>query len=272
MTLDPEAAEAAVTRRTRAIVPVHLYGRPADLGGLGAVARRHGLAVVEDAAQAAGAALHGRRIGAAPATVAFSFYPGKNLGALGDSGCLVTTDPVVADRVRVARNYGAREKYRHEVVGTNSRTDELQAAFLRVKLRRLAEWNARRAAVADRYLRKLPEDLELPAPFADGVHAWHQFVVRTPDRDGLRERLQDRGVATMVHYPEPVHLSGAYSGMGLRAGGFPVAERIAREALSLPIGPHLSTAQADRVIEAVGEALQPRTPTNTPRPAGPSAM
>ncbi|MGJ9423281.1 DegT/DnrJ/EryC1/StrS family aminotransferase [Aeromicrobium sp. CF3.5] len=255
MTLDPAAVDAAVTRRTRAVVPVHLYGRPADLGAITAVAHRHRLAVVEDAAQAPGAALNGRRIGAAPSTVAFSFYPGKNLGAFGDSGCVVTSDPTVAERVRVARNYGSREKYDHEVVGTNSRTDELQAAFLRVKLKRLSQWNDRRGEVAARYLHELPAELDLPGPQLGGVHAWHQFVVRTPDRDALRAALRAEGVETLVHYPNPVHLSGAYSEMGLRPGDFPIAERLAREALSLPIGPHLWPEQVDQVIAEVRKVL-----------------
>ena len=256
MTLDPRCVEDKVSGRTRAVVPVHLYGRPADLMGIRAVARRHGLAIVEDAAQAAGAALDGRRIGASPATVAFSFYPGKNLGAQGDSGCLVTSDPAVAERARTMRNYGSRVKYHHEVVGKNSRTDELQAAFLRVKLRRLTEWNARRANIAVDYLRDLPRGLVLPTfPHPHGLHVWHQFVVRSPDRDRLQEGLERLGVHSMVHYPIPVHLSGAYEALGLREGDLPEAEAISRTALSLPIGPHQDPEQTAEVVRAVVQVL-----------------
>ncbi len=248
-TMDPAGAEAAVTARTRAIVPVHLYGRPADLTALRAVADRHGLAMAEDAAQAAGARHQGDRIGAGPAAVAFSFYPAKNLGAAGDAGAVVTDDAALADRIRLVRGYGSRVKYEHEVIGTNSRTDELQAAILRVKLRHLDDWNARRTAVADRYL-AMAGDLLLPGP-VDG-HAWHLFVVRTEEREALRGRLTAAGVETMIHYPVAVHRSAAYAHLGWQQGAFPVAERLAAEVLSLPIGPHLTAAQAAAVVAAAG--------------------
>jgi dTDP-3-amino-3,4,6-trideoxy-alpha-D-glucose transaminase len=252
-TIDAGRAEAAVTPRTRAILPVHLYGRPADLASLRDVATRHGLAVVEDAAQAAGATHRGDRIGAGPSTVAFSFYPAKNLGAAGDSGAVVTSDAALADRIRLLRGYGAREKYRHEVIGTNSRTDELQAAILRVKLRRLDAWNGRRAAIAARYADGLT-GVERPAVAEWAGHAWHLYVVRTRTRDALRERLAAAGVETIVHYPIAVHRSGAYADLGFRAGAFPIAERLADEVLSLPIGPHQTVAQTDAVIAAVRAA------------------
>ena len=248
-TMDPARAEAAVTARTRAILPVHLYGRPADLTALRAVADRHGLAVVEDAAQAAGARHDGDRIGSGPSAVAFSFYPAKNLGAAGDAGAVVTDDTALADRIRLVRGYGSRVKYEHEVIGTNSRTDEVQAAILRVKLRHLDDWNERRTAVAHRYLTGLAGDLLLPDP-VDG-HAWHLFVVRTGEREALRGRLTAAGVETMIHYPIAVHRSEAYADLGWKAGAFPVAERLAAEVLSLPIGPHLTAAQATAVIAAV---------------------
>lgn len=224
--LDPAGVEAAVTPRTRAIVPVHLYGRPADLDAIDAVAARHGLAVVEDAAQAHGARYRGERIGGRYAA-AFSFYPGKNLGALGDGGAVVTDDTALAAKVRLLRNYGSTVKYQHEVKGTNSRLDELQAAVLRVKLAHLDEWNARRAAVAARYTSELAalDDLVLPATGEPGEHVWHLFVVRTQDRAGLRERLTAAGVHTLVHYPIAPHRSAAFAELGLPAGALPLADR-----------------------------------------------
>lgn len=249
-TMDPSLIEAAITPRTRVILPVHLYGHPAELTAVQAVADRHGLAVVEDAAQAPGAVHNGRRVGAAPSTVAFSFYPGKNLGALGDSGAVVTSDRQLADKVRLLRNYGSQVKYRHEVLGTNSRTDEIQAAVLRVKLSRLDEWNARRARVAERYLAGLEGlDLELPgvAPWAG--HVWHLFVVRTDDRSALAVRLTEAGIGSLVHYPVAVHASPAYAPLGL--GPFPLSERLADEVLSLPIGPHLTDAEVGTVIDTL---------------------
>jgi dTDP-3-amino-3,4,6-trideoxy-alpha-D-glucose transaminase len=255
-TIDPAAVEAAVTPRTRAVMPVHLYGQPADLDALDAIAARHGLAVVEDAAQAHGARYRGERIGARYAA-AFSFYPGKNLGALGDGGAVVTGDAELAARVRLLRNYGSTVKYHHEVKGTNSRLDELQAAVLRVKLARLDEWNARRVAVADRYLAGLAglDGLVLPTMRADSEHVWHLFVVRTLDRATLQERLTAAGVHTLVHYPIAPHRSAAFADAGITAGALPVAERLADEVLSLPMGPHLSDAQVDRVVDAVHTAL-----------------
>jgi dTDP-3-amino-3,4,6-trideoxy-alpha-D-glucose transaminase len=268
-TLDPGRAAAAITARTRAIMPVHLYGQPADLDSIRALAARHGLAVVEDAAQAAGAVHRGKRIGAGPGAVAFSFYPTKNLGAAGDSGAVVTSDTALADRIRLLRGYGSRSKYRHEVIGTNSRTDELQAAILRVKLRRLDEWNARRAAIARRYLDGLAgaADLVPPAaaPWAEHAgHAWHLFVVRARRREELRARLGAAGIGTMVHYPTAVHRTEAYADHGWRAGAFPIAERLAEQVLSLPIGPHLRDEQVAATLSAVLSAVH----RAAPRPAG----
>jgi dTDP-3-amino-3,4,6-trideoxy-alpha-D-glucose transaminase len=258
-TIDPARAEAAITPRTRAILPVHLYGQAADLRSIGDIATRHGLAVVEDAAQAAGARHRGRRIGADPSTVAFSFYPAKNLGAYGDSGAVVTSDAALADRIRLLRGYGAREKYHHEVIGTNSRTDELQAAILRIKLRHLDDWNARRAAIAHRYLDGLggADEPVLPAIAPWAEHAWHLFVVRTKRRETLRDRLAADGVETLVHYPIAIHRSEAYADLGWRSGAFPISERLASEVLSLPIGPHLPADRADAVVSAVRRAHEP---------------
>jgi dTDP-4-amino-4,6-dideoxygalactose transaminase len=251
-----EAVEAAITPSTRAIVPVHLYGQPADMDDLVALGRDRGIPVVEDAAQAQGAWYQGRRAGGLADAAGFSFYPGKNLGAMGDAGAITTGDASLADRIRMLRNYGSKAKYHHDLPGTNSRLDSMQAAVLRPKLRRLDEWNERRRAVATLYLEQLAEveDLTLPvvADFADPV--WHLFVVRHPQRDALQERLADAGVDTIIHYPIPPHLSGAYAA-GFEAGSLPVAEQLAAEVLSLPIGPHLSLEDAGRVAAAVRESV-----------------
>lgn len=252
-TLDPSRIEEAVTPRTVAIVPVHLYGRVAEMDPIWEVARRRGLAVVEDAAQAHGARYRGRRAGALADAAAFSFYPGKNLGALGDGGAVVTDDPAIAERVRLLRNYGSRVKYEHEVAGVNSRLDDLQAGFLRVKLRHLEDWNARRSRVAHRYLQAWSEreDLFLPPGPDPDEPAWHLFVIRHPRREALRAHLEAQGVSTLIHYPVPPHRSGAYQGRTEHGGELAVAEELSRTVLSLPIGPHLSYDQAGAVIEAI---------------------
>ncbi|WP_182524737.1 DegT/DnrJ/EryC1/StrS family aminotransferase [Nocardioides dongkuii] len=253
--LDPAAVEAAITPRTRAICPVHLYGLPADLPAIVAVAERHGLAVVEDAAQAHGAGWGGRMVGGTGTTATWSFYPGKNLGALGDGGAVTTDDDDLAARLRTLRNYGSSKKYVHEEQGLNSRLDEIQAAALRVKLNHLPEWNLRRAEVADTYLRDLAEvGLVLPST-PDGVRSsWHLFVVRSERRDDLQAALSARSVQTLIHYPIPPHLQGAYAG-AFRSGQFPVSERIHRTVLSLPIGPHLASDAVDKVVTAVCDAV-----------------
>ncbi|MEV5885284.1 DegT/DnrJ/EryC1/StrS family aminotransferase [Streptomyces sp. NPDC052020] len=253
-TLDPLLVEKAITSRTRAILPVHLYGHPADMDALGELARRHGLHMVEDAAQAHGARYRGRRVGSGPSSVAaFSFYPGKNLGAFGDGGAVVTADAELAERLRMLRNYGSRQKYVHELRGANSRLDEIQAAVLRVRLACLDEWNARRSALADAYLSGLRDvpGLTLPVIAAGTEPVWHLFTVRTARRDELREHLASCGIETLTHYPVPVHLSPAYAQQGPPEGTLPLAERFAREVLSLPIGPHLDPAQALEVVAAV---------------------
>jgi dTDP-3-amino-3,4,6-trideoxy-alpha-D-glucose transaminase len=251
--VDVEAVEAAVTPRTAAILVVHLYGEVADLAAIRQVADRHGLALVEDAAQSTGArGRDGAVVGSGSTAAAFSFYPGKNLGALGDGGAVVTDDDDLARRVRLLRNYGSVAKYVHEVRGTNSRLDEIQAAVLRAKLPLLDAWNARRATIAALYLDRLEEasGVRLP-PHDQGRSAWHLFVVRCHDRETLQRELTRHGVETLVHYPTPVHLSAAYADHGHRAGSLPHAERLAREVLSLPIGPHLALPAAERVADLV---------------------
>ena len=254
--LDPARVAAAITARTRAILPVHLYGLPADMDPIVALARRHGVLVLEDAAQAHGARYKGRPAGALGDVAAWSFYPGKNLGALGDAGAVTTDDAALADAVRVRRNYGSRVKYVNEVRGTNSRLDELQAAVLTVKLAHLEAWNARRAAAADRYRDALATTaLVLPYVPDWAHHAWHLFVVRVPGgapaRDALQRHLHAAGVGTLIHYPVPPHRQRAYADLAFDAAAFPIAATLADEVLSLPIGPHLTAAQQDRVIDAV---------------------
>ena len=251
--LDPDRVEAAITPRTRALLAVHLYGQPADCVALGDIARRRGLKLIEDAAQAHGATLAGVRAGALGDAAGWSFYPGKNLGAFGDAGGVTTDDAELADRVRVLRNYGSRVKYQNEVAGVNSRLDPLQAAFLGVKLERLDEWNQRRAAIAARYLEGLAgiDGLELPSTLAAAQSAWHLFVVRCRDRASLQSHLHGRGIGTLIHYPVPPHRSGAYAGTAMAAAAFPIAERLADQVLSLPMGPHLTEAQQQTVSGAV---------------------
>ena len=250
--LDPAQLDAAVTERTRAILPVHLYGQPADMDPITEVARRHGLHVLDDAAQAHGARYKGRRVGGLADITAWSFYPGKNLGAFGDAGGVTADDDALVDRVRVLRNYGSRVKYVNEVQGYNSRLDELNAAVLAVKLAALDEWNARRARQAALYAEALG-DLPIVLPFVPSwaEPAWHLYVVRVRDRQAVQAELARRGVGIMIHYPIPPHRQQAYAGMGFAAGDFPVASRMADEVLSLPIGPHLSHAEQEHVIEAL---------------------
>lgn len=255
-TIDPARIAAAVTSRTRIILPVHLYGQPADLDPILAIAREHGLRVVEDAAQAHGASYRGRRIGAHGDVIAWSFYPGKNLGCFGDGGAVTTNDPELADRIRVLRNYGSRVKYHNEVKGHNSRLDELQAAVLRVKLKHLETWNARRVVQAGRYLQAFQETsgIGLPRVGAGTEPVWHVFVVDLPHRDEIQAGLRKAGIETLIHYPVPPHLSGAYAAD--RAwGSFAITEQAAKTHLSLPIGPHLQPAQQDQVIRELHDQI-----------------
>lgn len=254
--IDAERLEAAITPRTRVIMPVHLYGVPAEMDEINRLAARHGIKVVEDAAQAHGASYRGRRAGALGDAAAFSFYPGKNLGALGDAGAVTTSDDALADRLRTLRNYGSRVKYHHEEAGTNSRLDELQAAFLRAKLPFLETDNARRREIAARYVEGLSHvaDLAMPAVPAHCTSAWHLFVVRHPRRDQFARGLAEAGIGVMVHYPVPPHRQQAYAGVAIPAGSLPRTEALHREVLSLPMGPHLSDEQVDEVIRAVRNA------------------
>lgn len=255
--MDPSLLKAALTPRTRAILPVHLYGQPADLGPILQFAREHGLKVIEDGAQAHGARYQGQRLGAHGDVVAWSFYPGKNLGALGDGGAITTNDPEIAEKIRVLRNYGSRVKYHNEVIGYNSRLDELQAALLRVKLPELDAGNRHRSLIAARYQEGLADSgLVLPS-IAEGCEsAWHLYVVRHPQRDALARALSARGIGTVIHYPIPPHMQPAYQNAGIAAGALPIAETLHAEVLSLPIGPTMSLEQADAVIEAIRDIFK----------------
>ncbi|HEX8990561.1 MAG TPA: DegT/DnrJ/EryC1/StrS family aminotransferase [Anaerolineales bacterium] len=251
--LDPERVERAITSRTRAILPVHLYGQPADMDPIREIARRHSLVVIEDAAQAHGASYRGKMTGALSDAAGWSFYPGKNLGALGDAGAVTTDDERLADRVRVLRNYGSRVKYYNEVKGYNSRLDPLQAAFLRAKLPHLEEWNERRHSIVSVYRSRLAHvaGLELPFVLEGADPSWHLFVIRHPHRDALQKHLNKAGVGTLIHYPVPPHLSSAYAEMGCKTGDFPITEQIANTALSIPMGPHLQAEQMQHVIDSI---------------------
>jgi dTDP-4-amino-4,6-dideoxygalactose transaminase len=250
--MDIRAVEAAVSDRTRAIIPVHLYGQMVDVDGLLAVVEGSGIPLIEDAAQAHGATRAGRRAGATGEASAFSFYPAKNLGAMGDAGALVTNDDELAARVRALREHGQTRKYHHDEIGWTARLDTIQAAVLSRKLPFLGEWNAERRRIAVLYLDALDGvgDLVLPEVPEDSVPAWHLFVVRTANPDGLAAHLKKDGIATGRHYPEPPHLSRAYSSLGYGDGAFPVAEAVARECLSLPIFPGMTESQAMRVAES----------------------
>ncbi len=255
--IDPGAVAAAVGPRTAAIVPVHLYGQPADMTALRATADRHGLFLLEDAAQAHGARWSGREVGGLGDAAGFSFYPGKNLGAMGDGGAITTHDASLALRLRALRNYGSTTKYVHDVAGVNSRLDELQAAILRVKLRHLPEHNARRQALARHYRVALADlvDLELPATRPEAESVWHLFVVRHARRDALAATLREHGVATQIHYPVPCHQAGAYAEHPAATARLPVAEDLARTVLSLPMGPHVEPDQADHVVATLRAVL-----------------
>ena len=248
----PERIVAVITPRTRAVMPVHLYGQPADMDLILSLARNHGLKVIEDNAQAHAATYKGRRTGSLGDAAATSFYPVKNLGAFGDAGALTTNDARLAERVRALRNYGSNKKYHHDCQGFNSRMDELQAAFLRVKLKYLDEWNSRRRAVATRYLNELDGTAAVKLPFVPECvePVWHLFAVRRRHREGFQNSLAQAGIGTQIHYPIPPHLSASYAQAGWKPGDFPIAEEIAKTELSLPFGPHLEPESQRIAIQA----------------------
>lgn len=250
--LDPALLEQAITARTKVIIPVHLYGHPADMDPINAVAQRHRLKVIEDAAQAHGALYRGRKAGSLGHAAGFSFYPGKNLGALGDGGAVTTDDDELADQIRLIRNYGSKKKYEHLVKGCNSRLDEMQAALLRVKLRSLEQGNEARRGIVARYVAELANrGIEVVEPLPDTVSSWHLFVVSAADRERLRTHLQDHGVETMIHYPVAPHLQPAYAELDYGGRTFPIAERLQNRVLSLPLFPGMTEQQVDQVLGAI---------------------
>ncbi len=251
--LDAQKIVSAITPKTRAIMAVHLYGQCTSMQEIWKIAGECGLKIIEDSAQTHGGTYKKRAAGNLGSAAGFSFYPGKNLGALGDAGAVVTNDAGLADEVRVLRNYGSRTKYYNEVKGYNTRLDPLQAAFLRVKLNHLDEWNQRRIRIAEYYLENLANvsGLILPQVAPETKHVWHQFVIRHPQRDRLKDYLTENGIGTLIHYPIPPHLSDAYKDMGFKAGDFPITESIAKTILSIPMGPHLNIDAAALVVDKV---------------------
>lgn len=251
-TMDTRAIEAAITERTKAILPVHLYGQPADMDPILEIAKRHGLVVIEDAAQAHGARYKGRRVGSLGDMGCFSFYPGKNLGAYGEGGMVVTRNPSYTKTLRMLRDWGAEKKYHHEIKGFNFRLESIQGAVLRVKLRHLEAWTQARRAVAARYSSLLKgSGIVTPQEMPYSRHVYHIYAIRTPHRQSWQEALHAQGIQTGIHYPTPVHLLPAFADLGYQAGQFPHAEQAAREVLSLPMFPELSTAQSADVAQAL---------------------
>lgn len=262
--LDPKLLERAITPRTRVIMPVHLYGRPADMDAINAVAARHGLRVLEDAAQAHGARYRGRRVGSLAHVAAFSFYPTKNLGAYGEAGAITTDDDQIAQFARAARTHGQTTRYEHEFIGYNYRMDGFQGAVLRVKLRKLYAWNVRRREIAAQYQRAFSgARLEIPVDDSRDECVYHQFVIFAGNRAAVASELAARGIETAVHYPRPLHQQPAYSSLGYPPGTFPHSERACERVLSLPVNPYLSGEQVAQVIDAVRAAVGEREATIT---------
>jgi len=255
-TIDVAQVERKITRKTKALLPVHLYGQPADMEPLLEISERHGIPIIEDAAQAHGAAYFGKRAGAFGVCGCFSFYPAKNLGAYGEGGAVVTNDPQIDARLRALRHHAQSERYYHDELGFNYRMDGFQGAVLSIKLKYLEEWTEQRRLLAARYKERLADlPLQLPAEAPDRRHVWHLFVILHPERDRIRRELEARGILSSLHYPVPIHLQKAYRHLGHRPGDFPVTEKISRECLTLPLFPEMTAPQQDRVIEALHEIL-----------------
>ncbi len=250
--IDANLLELAITQKTKAIIVVHLYGQPSDMDPINQIAKKYNLKVIEDAAQAQGATYKNKKTGSLGNAAAFSFYPGKNLGALGDAGAITTNDESLAKKIRTLSNYGSKVKYSHEIKGFNSRLDELQAAFLRVKLKILGTWNKRRQSFATKYLNDL-EGLGLILPTVPEwcEPVWHLFVIKTSNREELKKHLESVGIQTMIHYPVPPHMQEAYAELSLKEGSLPISEGIHKECLSLPIGPHLLEEEYNFIIKEI---------------------
>lgn len=250
--IDPELIEQAITSKTKAILAVHLYGQPAEIDTIVDIAKRYNLFVIEDAAQAHGATYKGKKIGSHGDIVTWSFYPGKNLGAFGDGGAITTNNLDLANKIRAYRNYGSHKKYYNDYIGLNSRLDPMQATILNVKLKKLDEWNARRAKIAERYSNLLDVNLySIPKINKNVNSAWHLYELRTKSRDSLIEYLQDKNISTLIHYPVPPHLQNAYKFLNLKKGRFKKAEILSKELISIPIGPHLSEEDQNYIIESL---------------------
>src|SRR5438105_717660 len=255
MLMDPALIEQAITPRTKAIIPVHLYGQPCDMDAIMQIAERHGLKVIEDAAQAHGARWRGRRVGSIGDAACFSFYPGKNLGAFGDAGAVVSNDTELIERIRMLANHGRLEKYTHKMEGVNSRLDAMQAAILRVKLHHLDEWNESRRRHADFYFETFTGgEMQMPIVHEHAEPVWHLFVVRVPDREALQALLKNEGIATGVHYPVPLHLQPAYEHSNIPPVALPVTEKVSAEVVSLPMYPELSPVQLEAIVSAISMA------------------
>ncbi len=252
--IDPDLIEEKITARTRAIIPVHLYGQPADMDPIIELAKRYNLKIIEDSAQAHGALYKNQKTGNLGDAAGFSFYPGKNLGAYGDGGCVTTNDDELAFKVKTLRNYGSQKKYHNIFKGYNSRLDELQAAFLRVKLKYLDKWNAERKKIASYYLENIRNPkIILPRVIEDVEHVWHLFVVRTENRDNFQQYLSEHGIETLIHYPIPMHLQPAYKDLNLAKGDLPIAEKISEEVISLPIWPGMSEKELAHIVETINK-------------------
>lgn len=257
-TMEPEHAEQAITGRTRAILPVHLYGQPADMDPLLEIARLHRLALVEDACQAHGAEYKGHKAGALGTAGCFSFYPSKNLGGCGEGGAIVTNDSELASRIRLLRNHGSVSKYEHSIAGYNFRMEALQAAFLAVKLKHLDQWNNRRRALAAQYTDSFrASEVMPPTEMAYARHVYHLYVIQADHRDALRHELMEKGIETGLHYPLPLHLQQAYQSLGYHRGDFPVCERLADRIMSLPMFPELSPRAVEHIVETIGASFVP---------------
>lgn len=253
--IDVNKIEKAITKKTKAILPVHLYGCPVEMDDIMDIAKKHNLFVIEDACQAHGAEYKGRKVGSIGHIGVFSFYPGKNLGAYGDGGAVVTSDSQLGDRINLLRNYGQRKKYHHETIGTNTRLDEIQAAVLTVKLPYLEEWNKLRRNVACWYRRYLNESVQVQFISNNCTSVYHVYTIVVPNRNGLRSHLEHKGIQTLIHYPVPIHLQECYKYLGFCEGDFPVAESIMSHVLSLPIYPELTEAEVKYVCDVVNEYI-----------------
>ncbi len=250
--INPGMIEEVITKRTKAIIAVHLYGQPADMDGINNIAKKYNLKVIEDAAQAHGSLYKGRKVGSLGDAAGFSFYPGKNLGALGDAGAIVTNDGELADKIRSIANYGSVKKYHHTYKGTNSRLDEIQAGFLRIKLQHLDKWNEYRRKIAQRYINEITNpNIVKPVEVDYARHVWHLFVVRTENRDKFQKYLNDNGIGTNIHYPIPMHKQGAYMDLDVKEGTLPLAEKISQEVISLPMWYGMSDEEVNYVIDKI---------------------